>query len=124
MLRWILPVVGMLLVGVFVYLYSDVRGELVNPFISSESVNLVGRQNIESEQTDSDLPLSCVLTYGTFFVTQKECDELTQFENSPEPSAMPISCEVPAGTFLVTQRECDILRNAKGSMDVMERIDD
>ncbi len=110
-----------LFVGVFFvafYFYSDVRGELVNPLVSS------GPHGSEVvDNTESDIPVSCVLTYGTFMVNQQSCDELTEFEASSAGDVASIQCEVPAGTFLVSERECEILKDAKGSQDVMGQLD-
>lgn len=107
-------------VGLAWYYFLPVSTVRINPYVSGESIVL----NEPVGEVLSDVAVSCVLTYGTFFVTQQDCDELMSYESSSSVESVAISCKVASGTFLVSERECAILTNAQGSQDVMDRIDD
>jgi hypothetical protein len=99
--------------------FSDSDHLLINPYVlgvSVEEKNTVGL-------TSSEVSISCVLTYGTFMLNQQECDELSAYEDSSSGDFSVMSCAVESGTFLISERECALLRRAKGSRDVMNRVD-
>jgi hypothetical protein len=102
------------------YYNRPILSSAINPLISSESITL----SSVSGETMSDVAVSCVLTYGTFFVSQQDCDELISYESSSSAESTAISCKVESGTFLVSERECAILSAAQGSQDVMDRVDE
>lgn len=105
----------------FYFLYPREYSELLDPVVElgkNTNAAVAG----DSIEVDSSLPVSCVLSYGTFFVDQNSCDELNAFDEG-EKSGESVTCEVKDGTFLVSEKECQILKNSKGSRDIMRRID-
>jgi hypothetical protein len=103
----------------FYFLYPREYAELQNPVVELGK-NITPGVAGDATEVESSLPVSCVLSYGTFFVNQNECDQLNSFDTG-ERNDTPISCQVSAGTFLVSTDECGILKNAKGSRDIMEQ---
>jgi hypothetical protein len=65
-----------------------------------------------------------VLTYGTFEISQEDCDFLLAQEATENPHKESVQCIISAGTFLVSEKECSILRAAHNYEDVMQRIDE
>ena len=105
----------------FYFLYPREFAELQNPVVELGK-NITPGVAGDTTEVESSLPVSCVLSYGTFFVNQNECDQLNSFDTG-EKIDTPISCNVSVGTFLVSNSECEILKNSKGSRDVMNQLD-
>ncbi|MDQ3098635.1 MAG: hypothetical protein M3Q44_02720 [bacterium] len=96
---------------------------LYNPSVPESLSPLVSGDSTQSAQLESDIPVSCVLSFGTYMLTQSSCDEIMAIDAAPDPEAEMISCVLSDGTFSFTQRECDILKTASGSSDVMKTLD-
>jgi hypothetical protein len=96
---------------------------LLDPYVSPLSSEEVAGDATISATLESDVPISCVLSFGTYMVSQSQCDELTLTDTTPNPDAEMISCILPEGTFSLTSHECDILKTSTGSRDVMKTLD-
>ncbi len=92
---------------------------LYNPYISE-----ITEERVESNLPDTvELPVDCVLSYGTYTINQKECDELSLIDASPNPNDEMISCKLKDGTFSFTKKECEVLSKATESRDVLKTLD-
>ncbi len=119
-------VIVLLISAFFAYSYFMMQHKnsvLLNPFVDDESGNEIASTASDSSELVSDFPIDCVLSYGTYTISQQGCDELNVIDANPDPQAEMISCQLAEGTFLFTQKECDILKTSQGSRDVMKTLD-
>ncbi len=117
------------LLGCFylLYFYFDQRLQITsfyNPYISGTSGEKVAGIATLSAEPDSDVPIRCVLSYGTFMVGQHGCDDLTDSDTNQYLTEDTISCKLKEGNFSVTSHECDLLKSAVGSRDVLQSLDE
>jgi hypothetical protein len=126
---FIFGLIFLTLVGTLsVYIYTSSSASRVtllrDPLLSDVSGSIAGVSTDSPQITESVSPVRCVLTYGTFEVSQSDCDFLTERDSDENPNKESSQCSIPAGTFLVSDKECSILRTAYSSSDVMKRIDE